>query len=112
VTGETSSKDFPNTTGGAQERNSKYDDAFVSRLNSSLTRILQSTYLGGDGDDRAYAIAIHPKTGDVYVTGETRSYIFPYSYEGAQRYADLGSSAFIARLSVDLAESSSGDKAK
>jgi hypothetical protein len=72
VAGRTKSKNFPKTTGGAQA--SSYGggdyDAFVARLNSSLTQILQSTYLGGSGNDSAYALAIHPTTGDVYVAGE------------------------------------------
>jgi hypothetical protein len=73
----TFSTNFPNTTGGAQASNSggyrQNPDAFVARLNSKLTQILQSTYLGGSGEDYANALAIHPTTGDVYVAG---SYLF------------------------------------
>jgi hypothetical protein len=47
VAGVTNSKDFPKTTGGAQNKQSGGGDAFVARLNSDLTQILQSTYLGG-----------------------------------------------------------------
>jgi hypothetical protein len=52
VAGSTDSTDFPGTSGGAQVSygGGRYD-AFVARLNSSLTQILQSTYLGGSGDD-------------------------------------------------------------
>jgi hypothetical protein len=39
--------------------------------------ILQSTYLGGSDNDEAYALAIHPKTGEVYVAGRTESIDFP-----------------------------------
>jgi hypothetical protein len=35
--------------------------------------ILQATYLGGGGEDRATAIAINPTTGNVYVVGWTNS---------------------------------------
>jgi hypothetical protein len=59
-------------------------DAFVARLNSSLTQILQSTYLGGSNMDEANALAIHPTTGDVYVAGETSSTNFPNRAGGAQ----------------------------
>ena len=52
-------------------------DAFVARLNASLTELLQATYLGGIDDDYGYGIAVHPTRGDVYVTGETYSTACP-----------------------------------
>ena len=33
--------------------------------------LLQSTYMGGTGDEHSTAMAIHPVTGDVYVVGIT-----------------------------------------
>jgi len=111
VAGGTDSTDFPNTTGGAQATCNKCfrrdrvfsSDAFVARLNSNLTQILQSTYLGGSGTDQAKALAIHPKTDEVYVAGETLSADFPNTTGGAQRdYGGYGD-AFVARLSADLA---------
>jgi muconolactone delta-isomerase len=121
VAGWTSSTSFPKTTGGAQANKSGDYDAFVVRLNSNLTRILQSTYLGGRKSDEAYALAIHPKTGEVYVAGYTRSPDFPKTTGGAQAnyggaYVDdifllqvpfmaaLIGDAFVARLSADLTQ--------
>jgi hypothetical protein len=104
VAGETYSTNFPGTSGGAQASNRGWHDAFVARLNSSLTQILQSTYLGGSGGDAAYALAIHPTTGEVYVAGETYSTNFPGTSGGAQAsnrgYAD----AFVARLNSNLTQ--------
>ena len=104
VAGETLSTNFPNTTGGAQgSKSGIYSwDAFVARLNSSLTQILQSTYLGGRYDDRALALAIHPTTGDVYVTGWTSSDNFPRTAGGAQGSRGGSSDAFVARLDSSL----------
>jgi muconolactone delta-isomerase len=111
VAGGTDSTDFPNTTGGAQATCNKCfrrdrvfsSDAFVARLNSNLTQIIQSTYLGGSGTDRATALAIHLKTGEVYVGGSTLSNDFPHTTGGVQRdYGGYGD-AFVARLSADLA---------
>jgi hypothetical protein len=110
VAGETDSTDFPGTSGGAQPalRVGFFDpDAFIARLNSGLTQILQATYLGGSGEDRAYALAIHPTTGDVYVAGFTRSTNFPGTSGGAQTInADNGTSsdAFVARLNSSLTQ--------
>jgi hypothetical protein len=108
VAGVTRSKDFPKTTGGAQkDHGGGYEDAFVARLNSDLTKILQSTYLGGSDDDSAHALAIHPTTGEVYVAGVTRSKDFPKTTGGAQKDHGGDSDAFVARLSADLAASKS-----
>lgn len=46
--------------------------------------LLQSTYLGSAGDGYATALAIHPVSGDVYVTGKTVSTTFPGAGGGAQ----------------------------
>ena len=96
VTGYTYSTDFPGTTGGAQAAKvaTQFADAFVARLNAALTTLNQATYLGGDGDDVAYALAIHPTSGDVYVAGTSGSANFP----GPAIVGD----AFVARLNAAL----------
>jgi hypothetical protein len=110
VVGVTDSTDFPNTDGGVQARTSGDGDIFVARLNSSLTQILQSTYLGGSGDDDAFALAIHSTTGEVYVAGVTNSTNFPRTSGGAQTsYGGGQSDAFVARLTADLAATGGSD---
>jgi len=104
VAGSTLSRDFPKTTGGAQAAHGGgLDDAFVARLNEELTQILQSTYLGGSGNDEIYALAIHPTTGEVYVAGKTESTNFPNTTGGAQATNGGGADAFVVRLSAELA---------
>ncbi|MFZ8787980.1 MAG: hypothetical protein ACO2O3_21345, partial [Thermocrinis sp.] len=104
VAGGTGSTDFPKTTGGAQAAHrGGLDDAFVARLNKELTQILQSTYLGGSRNDNARALAIHPKTGEVYVAGWTKSKDFPRTAGGVQANSGGYDDAFVARLTADLA---------
>ncbi len=101
VAGSTSSNNFPGTTGGAQGSSGGGTDAFVARLNSNLTQILQATYLGGSANDFANAIAIS-STGDVYVAGNTNSNNFPNTSGRATNRTD--NDAFVARLNSNLTQ--------
>jgi hypothetical protein len=113
VAGDTFSDNFPKTTGGAQKscNNCVNDpenpsgDVFVARLNKELTQILQSTYLGGSDYDWANALAINPKTGEVYVAGVAISKNFPKATGGAQgRHGGGEKDAFVARLNKELTQ--------
>jgi hypothetical protein len=75
VTGTTSSTDFPTTAGAFQIHGSRVP--FVAKLNSTGSKLLYSTYLGGtSGRDSATGIDIDD-AGDAFITGETRSTDFP-----------------------------------
>ena len=100
VTGHTFSSDFPNITNGADTTFSN-SEAFVSRLSFDLTTLWQSTYLGGGEEDVGHSIAVHPTTGNVYVTGYTASSDFPNIINGAD-ITFAGSEAFVSRLSGSL----------
>ena len=103
VAGSTNSTNFPGTAGGAQAALGGAQDAFVARLNASLTALTQATYLGGGGnEDVADALAIHPILGDVYVAGHTISTNFPGTAGGAQAANGGGEDAFVARLNTAL----------
>jgi FOG: PKD repeat len=85
VAGGTNSTDLPRTSGGVQRI---YGDGisyvFVARLSADLRTLHQFTYLGGSDINLANALAIHPKTGEVYVAGYTGSTHFPETFGGAQ----------------------------
>src|SRR5204862_222068 len=74
VTGQTSSPNFPGTSGSLIQ--SKYAgdpyDVFVTKLNAAGTALVYSTYLGGSSNDAGYGIAVDP-AGNAYVTGWTTS---------------------------------------
>jgi hypothetical protein len=104
VGGTKSSADFP-TTPGAYDRsyNGGYSDAFVSKLNNTLTTLMASTFIGGsDYDGENYALAIDT-SGNVFIACGTRSSDFPTtlgaydtSYNGG--YADV----FVSKLNNTL----------
>ena len=57
VAGGTASANFPATTGGAQPERAGGGDAFVAKLDGTLTLLAQATYLGGSSGEVAYALA-------------------------------------------------------
>ncbi len=98
VTGRTLSSDFPTTAGAFQTTygGGGYD-AFVTKLNSTGTNLLYSTYLGGSGDDRGQGIALD-SSGHAYVTGQTLSSDFPTTPGAFQTTLGGSHDAFVTKL--------------
>ncbi len=75
VTGSTTSSNFP-IANPFQVNNAGGMDAFVSKINSSGTLLVYSTYIGGNGNDSGNGIAVDT-AGNVYITGTTTSTNYP-----------------------------------
>ena len=75
VHGDTTSTNFP-TANPVQSTRSGASDAFVTKLNESATALVYSTYLGGNGNELGFGIAVDA-SGNAYVTGLTNSTDFP-----------------------------------
>lgn len=103
VVGTTSSMDFPITTGALQTKNkASQTTGFVTRLNSTGTSLIYSTYFGGSTWTSVNGVAVDG-SGNAYLTGGTEDANFPTtpgSYETAAPVKAVGnlSSAFIAKL--------------
>ncbi|HZF19422.1 MAG TPA: SBBP repeat-containing protein [Burkholderiales bacterium] len=77
LTGTTESTDFPTTPGAFQLAHGPARfAAYVAKVDPSGSALIYSTYLGGSGGDRAFAIAIDDER-NAYVTGDTASADFP-----------------------------------
>lgn len=76
VAGTTNSSNFPTTPGAFDVSDDLYRDVFVSKLNSTGSALIFSTYLGGDSDDEATSIQLDGNN-RLYITGTTSSTDFP-----------------------------------
>jgi len=104
VAGVTTSVDFPTTAGAFQRVSGGGNDGFVTKLDSTGSALVFSTYLGGSSNDQGNGIAIDT-AGNAYVTGQTQSSNFPTSAGAFQSASGgCGSSypnlcdAFVAKL--------------
>ncbi len=113
VTGETRSADYPVTAGALKEEFDVVEDgptdSFVTKLSPLGNSLEYSTYLGGDGNDRAVGVKVHESDegATANVTGYTYSADFPttpgcYQAEKSPDFCGVPSAidVFLARLSA------------
>ncbi len=99
LTGRTFSPDFP-TLNAVQPTRNGSSDAFATKLNSTGSAFVFSTYLGGSGNENVGegGIAIDAAA-NVYVTGRTESNNFPTTPGAFQTTPGGGSvDAFVTKL--------------
>jgi len=105
VTGGTASTTFPGTAGSPiQPANAGGSfDAFVTKINAAGTAIVYSTFLGGNGNDVGFGIAVDG-SGNAYVTGETGSTTFPGTAGSPIQPAKAGAAgsldAFVTKINA------------
>lgn len=89
IAGETNSRDFPmmsptqSTLAGDKncgEGKTDCSDAFIAKLSGDGSKLLFSTYLGGDNIEIARSIVVDDEE-NVYIAGVTTSYNFPIKNE-------------------------------
>ena len=101
VAGGTYSPNFP-LVAPIQAINGGSQDAFVTKLSSSGSAILYSTYLGGNGTgtpEQANALAVD-SGGNAYVTGVTNSSNFPVTSGAFQTTYNGMQDAFITKINA------------
>jgi len=97
VTGQTTSNDFPTTTGAYQTSFGGNQNVFVAKFKPSGAGLAYSTYLGGTGQDSGRSIAVDA-AGNAYVAGATSSTSFPVLNAPQPNFGGGGSNGFIAKL--------------
>jgi hypothetical protein len=104
VTGFTGTTDFPTANPEQPAYGGGLYDVFVTKIDSSGSTLIYSTYLGGINDEKAFAIAVD-SGGSAYVTGFTQSPNFPTTPTAFQPISTTGilpgnsSDAFVTKLS-------------
>lgn len=95
--GNTSSEDFPTTSGAYQPSfNGKGFDAFIAMLSPDGARVEWCTYLGGTSDEYCEAISVD-SMGNAVVAGLSYSQDFPVTAGALDNVATQGE-AFVAKL--------------
>lgn len=104
VTGSTYSSDFPTTIGAFRTTKQGAADVFVTKLNSSASALVFSTYLGGSDEDNVFPLFIVnggdiavDSTGHAYVIGATNSSDFPTLNPVQATFGGI-TDAFVAKL--------------
>jgi hypothetical protein len=98
ISGYTASIDFPVTSNAFQGfYGGGVSDGFFAKLNAAGSQLVYATYLGGTGNDTAYAVALDPAA-NVYVTGQTQSSNFPLLQALQTAYSE--GEAFVVKLNA------------
>ncbi|MGQ0793093.1 MAG: DUF7948 domain-containing protein [Deltaproteobacteria bacterium] len=101
--GRTDSPDFPGIDENSPDRQLSSAEGFLVKLDSKLTKILASTYIGGSGADGVVDIALD-KPGNVYAVGSTTSTDFPGISRSSPDRFPLKTEGFVIKLSPSLSK--------
>jgi hypothetical protein len=101
VTGGTNGSSFPGVTGSSIQPSygGGLRDAFVTKINSTGTAIVYSTFLGGAGDDLGDSIAVD-SSGNAYVAGDTASSSFPGVTGSSIESTNPGGAGFVTKINA------------
>jgi hypothetical protein len=104
VSGQTDSTNFPTTANALQSTKGAGYDTFVTKLNTTGSAPIYSSYLGGSGDDLGIGVAVDA-AGSAYVVGETTSANFPTTPGASQQAYGGVEDAFVAKIDATASPS-------
>ena len=99
VTGYTSSTNFP-IVNGFQTKLGGKKDAYVMKIDNTVSQILFSSYLGGSQDEQPFGLSVDT-TGNIYVSGETSSLNFPVVTPLLGTFGGGRGDAFVTKIAAD-----------
>ncbi|MDB5969652.1 MAG: Beta-propeller repeat-containing protein [Hydrocarboniphaga sp.] len=98
LAGYTRSNEFP-LVSPLQGTKGGYSDAFVAKLAADGKSLLYSTYLGGNSEDAATALALDAQ-GNILLAGNTASENFPVTSSFGSAFKG-GQDVFVAKIAAD-----------
>ena len=104
VRGTTTSSNYPTTIGAFDTTYNGGSDAILSKLDSNLTTLLASTFIGGSSNEYAYNMSLG-SSGNLYLAGETYSsgfYAFPITAGAYDTSFNGSSDAFLVKFDNSL----------
>ena len=101
ISGGTFSPDYPTVIGSFDETHNNNKDIFVTKLNSSGSNLIFSTFIGGNGTDSALDATLDSK-GNIVLTGSTSSNdSFPRFEEGFNEIKNYQGELVVCKLNAD-----------
>ncbi len=100
VVAQTQSPKFPIIGSTFQTTKGNLQDGVVMKIKPDCSDVIWSSFIGGNADDGAFVLAVHPVTGDIYVGGSTLSTDLPKA-TGYQTNNKGGADGFVAQISND-----------
>ncbi|MBK7931975.1 MAG: carboxypeptidase regulatory-like domain-containing protein [Acidobacteria bacterium] len=95
--GQTQNTAFPTTAGAFDQTYNGGEDGFVTKLNSTGSSLIYSTFLGGTGKDEPFAIDLAPNN-DVFIAGETTG---PLTFPLRNSLNGTNGTIFLTRINTD-----------
>ncbi|HNB49840.1 MAG TPA: Ig-like domain-containing protein, partial [Chitinophagales bacterium] len=99
ITGVTASTNFPTTAGAYDVTHNGGNDGFVTKLNSTGTALLYSTFIGSAGMDESNFLYVTP-TNEVWIAGRTTNAAFPITAGAIDATFAGAGEAFLAKFNA------------
>lgn len=104
VAGSTTSQSLPGTAHSFQSTHAmgfpNTRDVFIAKFDATGTKLLWTTFLGGNADDVPTALTVD-SAGALYLTGSTSSSNFPVTPGAYQTTSPGGITAFVSKISPE-----------
>jgi len=104
ITGRTESENFPITESAYDNELSSTSDLFLSVFSPDGSKLLYSTYIGGNSTEWAFCIGLS-NTSEIVIAGTTRSVDFPTEAAYDDTYSG-GTDIFVLKIQIDLEQDS------
>jgi len=104
VVSSTSSTNLPTSASVIQPSKGSFQDGMIAKFDNNLSNLIWCSYIGGNGNDAAYAIALTSKD-DIVVCGGTNSTnlpttsgVYQTSFNGSSNYNGATADGWVAKI--------------